>query len=1097
MDSSVPSGAWTRGEGIILRRATSYAIRAALGALAFLLVFIPVSLGVLVWQVRQGPIAISPILPTLSEIVRERSGASFAASGAFLAWDDTRNRIVFRLTQVEIGTGQGTSTRLPVVDAEYRLRGLLRGLLLPTAITIHRPRLVLARSESGLRIGVDETEAPPTPEIGDKAGFDLKAALGPLMAPGDEHLDSISVIDASATIVDIPRGRHYSVPRLDARTERTPDGLIAQVDFAARLGGVTAYFALGAEYDEAAGQVEATLDFQEVVPSLFAAEFEALADAAAVSLPLSGRITARMHPRDVADIGIADLRRAEVRARILGGQGVIVAPDPVGLTYPVRGFRLEGEYDGARARGSLDTLLIDMPDATVSLEAQASWPADAPADGDTIPPAEGNPGVTVVAVARLTDTALDSFERYWPPGMVDDARAWVVQNLRDGQVEEARFAVELTGATWDEIDVSRFGGEARVKGASVHYLRPMPPITDINGEVIFGLRTVEVLPDTGHVGNLVIQPGGTVRISGLADDIQWTEISADIVGPVREALRLVDSEPLKLLSAIGTVDPEQISGHGVTHLEMRFPLLNDLKLVDMTVKATSRVTDGVVKDAIPGRTLTEGVLDLAVDLDQLDIKGQGKVNGVPMTLGWNEKFSGPGVRTRYAIAGTVDGPGRKALGLDFMPFEAPYITGPMVADAVATVDAKGRMTLEAKLDLTPATITAPGLGWSKPPGTDASGAATIQFVKGTLQGISQFRMRSANGLNVTGSAEARADGSLRSVALSQLTIGENVAQGGLSLAQDGTVDATFEAGFFNLQPLVRDGGWRELTDDDAPPDATPPAAASGAKPPPEPATPMTLNLSARRARISEDGAMTDLTATLHRGADGKWVGTVNGNLPEGRTVIVVQRSGADARALEIASANAGALLTAAGVTTSLRRGTMALNAVIPDEGAISGKVRIENFSVTETPLLAQLISVASITGIADVLANQGVSFWYLDSPFSLNDGALTLAETRAAGPSFGITAVGTVNTETDGVALRGTIVPFNLVNQVISNIPLIGQILGGKDSGLFAMSYTIKGTLDKPDVAVNPLSALVPGGVKKLFFPDDKVPVPIDPAPVR
>ena len=1047
-----------------------------------MLVFVPVLGGVLVWEVRQGPISIAQLLPTLSDIVRERTGAELDAENAFLAWDDDRNRVIIRLSQVEVSTGHGAVTRLPIVDASYRLRGLLRGAWLPTDIAIHRPRLVLARDESGdLRIGIEETEAPSPEAVPESAGFDLRAALAPLLDTREEHLDSIAVIDAEATVIDVRHGRHYSIPRLTARVERTLTGLTAQTDMSAKLGGVTAFFALDAVYTEAVGEVRATLDFQEVVPSLFAAEFQALAPAKGVSVPLSGRITARLKPADVTNIGLDDLQHADAQVEIRGGQGVVLAPDPIGLAYPVKSFRVKGDYDGAVGRGTLETLRIEMPDATVTAEAQASWPP-------TSHPAPGLPGVEVNATAHLTDTALDSFERYWPPGLVKDARDWVVENLRDGHVDEARFSAELTGPDWADIDVSKFDGEATVKGASVHYLRPMPPIVGVDGLVRFGLKSVEVLPDSGHVGNLVIQPGGKVVLSGLADDTQWAAIEADIVGPAQEALKLVDHEPLKLLSAMGTVDPNAVSGTGKTHLTLKFPLLLDLKLADMTVNATSHITDATVKDAIPGRSLTDGVLDLAVDLDHLDIKGEGKVNGVPMKLGWEEKFSGPGNRTRYTVSGTIDDKGREALGLDFMPFQEPYITGPMATDAVALVDAKGRMTLDAKVDLTAATITAPGLGWNKQPGTEASGNATIHFLKGRLLDISQFQVRTANGLVARGSAKAGPDGDLRSLDLPELKIADNTMRGGLGFAANGSIDMTLNADTLNLVPLVHDGGWHELSGDDDE------GSGTATQTPPEPSTPMVLNLTAKRARLSEKGEMTDLASTLSRGTDGKWVGTIDGNLPQGKTVIVVQRDGA-ARTVEIASADAGALLTAAGVTDSIRNGAMKMTAMIPDDGPITGKLRIDDYNVVNAPILARLISVASITGIADLLTNTGVSFWYLDAPFTVEDSVVSLHETRAAGPSFGLTTNGTVNTESDALALRGTIVPFNLVNQVIAGIPVLGQILGGKESGLFAMSYGINGTLDKPDVSVNPLSALVPGGVKKLFFPDDKIPQPTVPVP--
>lgn len=1058
--------------------------------MAFLLVFAPVFAAAVVWQVRQGPVSVARLVPYAADMVRDRTGAEVEARNALLVWDEERRRLVFRLTQVSVGMEGGMSVRLPLVDLSYTLPGLARGQLLPTAVTVHRPRLVLALDAEGrLRIGVGEGETPAPPEP-DSAGFDLRATLAPLMAPGDDHLDSIAVIDAEATVIDIPRGRHYGVPRLNARVERTLEGLMASADLAVAIGGVTAMFALDADYDESAGEVRATLDFQEVVPSLFAKEFPALEAAAGVAVPLSGRVSARLKPHDVTAVGRDDLLRADADIEIYGGQGIVLAPPPVGLAYPVHGFRVKGGYDGAAGRAALDSLLLELPDATLSADAEAAW--------------GGADGVRIRAAARLTDTAIDSFERYWPPGAVADARAWVVQNLRDGEVEDARFAVQLSGADWESVDVDTFSGEARVKGASVHYLRPMPPITDVDGRVLFGLKEVEVLPDTGRVGALTIRPGGRVLLSGLADETQYATIEADIDGPVRDALKLVDQEPLKLLSALGTVDPNGISGKGATHLSMHFPLLNDLKLADMTVKATSKITEGVVKDAIPGRSLSEGVLDLAVDLDALSIKGEGKVNGVPMKLGWDEKFSGPGVRTRYTVSGVVDDAGRKALGLDFMPFQKPYVTGPMVADAVATVDAKGVMILDAKLDLGPATMTVPGFGWRKEPGTAAAGIATIRFLKGRIQEIQKFEAASAAaGFAVTGSAKAAPSGDLASVTLASVRFGDNALKGGLGFPADGSIDVTLEAEFLDLQPLVHDGGWHELADDTEEEKAAAEAArAQGRKPPPpEPSTPMSINLTAQRARLSDDGTMTGLVTVLRRGADGKWVGTVNGNLPQGQTVVVVQRREA-ARTVDLASADAGALLRATGTTRSVRGGAMKLNAVLPDEGALSGKLRIDNFTVADAPVLAHLVSVASLTGIGDLLRGQGVSFWYLDAPFAKEGTTLTLKDVRAAGPSFGITTAGTVDTESDALGLKGTIVPFNLVNQVITNIPLLGQILGGKDSGLFAMNYTIRGNLDEPDVTVNPLSALVPGGVQKLFsIPDPPPPTQTAPpegaAPVQ
>ncbi len=1055
---------------------TAYAIRVGLGILAFILVFVPSLGAALIWGVRQGPVSIAQVLPLLEHQVQARTGATATAKGAFLAWDGNRRRLAIRLTEVAISGTPGSVTRLPLVDLSYRLRALLRGMILPTAVSIYNPRLVLTRGSEGdltLSLGShgDAATAPAAAtDAASRPAFDLRTVLAPLMAPGVRHLDFVDIVAAEATVVDIPQGRHYGIPRLDAGFERTADGLAAQLNFATQIGGVDSAFAVDAAFDLTPAEVRLNAAFDNVVPGLFAAEFSTLAAAKGIDVPISGRISARLRPEDITRIDLADLAKAEARGEFVGGEGSVAAPAPLGLTYPVKGFRLKGDYDGRAGQASLETLHLDLTDAAISAQASASW-VPSPAEDD----AAGH-AIVLKSTLRLTDTALDSFERYWPEGIAPPARSWLVENLRDGRVEEARFDAELRGKDLASLDISTFAGEGRIKDASVHYLRPMPPIVGASGRVVFGLKEIDVFPETGHVGDIVVRPGGRVRFTGLDEYDQYADIDADIEGPLRDSLELLDHEPLKLLRGLGTVDPKAISGVGKTHLTMRFPLLLDLRLVDMTVQAKAALSEVTIKNVIPRRTLTEGVLNLAVDLDGLEVSGDGKVNGVPLRLGWEERFSGPGSRTRYTISGSIDDAGRTALGLDFIPFTAPYMRGPIGGDAVATVDQQGRMSLGAQLDLTQAAMEVPGMGWRKLQGGPASGTASIRFDKGRLRDIQQFRILAGDTLEVSGSAKAAADGRVSSLTFREIKLGRSRLTGGMTFAADGRVDASLTGEILDLQPLVGEGGWKAFVDDDE----------EGDKP--ETVPPLTLALSADRVWVSAEGRMTGMTAALHRAADNTWSGEMTGRVDGDKTAVIDVRRDGEVRRLSVTSNDAGALLTAFDFTKSIKGGAMTLEGVIPKDGPIVGKARIDNFSVVKAPILARLVSVASITGIADLLNGAGVSFWYLDAPFSLEHGIATLSEFRATGPSFGITTNGIVNTDTDAVSLRGAIIPFNVVNQVITDIPLIGQILGGKNGGLFAMNYTIAGTLDDPDVSVNPLSALVPGGVQSLFFPKETPP---------
>jgi hypothetical protein len=71
-------------------------------------------------------------------------------------------------------------------------------------------------------------------------------------------------------------------------------------------------------------------------------------------------------------------------------------------------------------------------------------------------------------------------------------------------------------------------------------------------------------------------------------------------------------------------------------------------------------------------------------------------------------------------------------------------------------------------------------------------------------------------------------------------------------------------------------------------------------------------------------------------------------------------------------------------------------------------------------------------------------------------------------------------------------VPAYALNSVIGNIPVIGSLLlGGEGQGLFAANYRVTGSAADPEVSVNPLSALAPGFLRRLFQPNFGLPPPV------
>src|SRR4029077_18267855 len=92
------------------------------------------------------------------------------------------------------------------------------------------------------------------------------------------------------------------------------------------------------------------------------------------------------------------------------------------------------------------------------------------------------------------------------------------------------------------------------------------------------------------------------------------------------------------------------------------------------------------------------------------------------------------------------------------------------------------------------------------------------------------------------------------------------------------------------------------------------------------------------------------------------------------------------------------------------------------------------------------------------------------------------------GPIIGGTIEGTIDYPANQVLMSGTFIPAYGLNNLPAQIPLFGLFFGANSNeGVFGMTFQVVGTPSKPDVRVNPLSALMPGLTRKIMeFPRGK-----------
>ena len=172
----------------------------------------------------------------------------------------------------------------------------------------------------------------------------------------------------------------------------------------------------------------------------------------------------------------------------------------------------------------------------------------------------------------------------------------------------------------------------------------------------------------------------------------------------------------------------------------------------------------------------------------------------------------------------------------------------------------------------------------------------------------------------------------------------------------------------------------------------------------------------------------------------------------------------------------------------MRGGNLKIEARRDKNKQFIGHASIRDFNIYNTPIIAKLLTMASFTGMVNLLTGEGMAFSHFDAPFEYKNKTLFVTNGKAFGNVMGITGSGAYNRATEVLDVKGVIAPAYSINTFIGKIPVVGSLLAGKDGTVFAANYTIAGDISDPKISINPLSALSPSSLKDLFsnlFGDD------------
>ena len=158
------------------------------------------------------------------------------------------------------------------------------------------------------------------------------------------------------------------------------------------------------------------------------------------------------------------------------------------------------------------------------------------------------------------------------------------------------------------------------------------------------------------------------------------------------------------------------------------------------------------------------------------------------------------------------------------------------------------------------------------------------------------------------------------------------------------------------------------------------------------------------------------------------------------------------------------------------------------EGPQAGSLTIGGFALRDEPALRRIIPTGGQTQVASgdpripAIDVSEVAFTALKASFSRTATKLDFRDAAIFGPSVGFKLDGWIDYVRDRADIAGTFVPAYGLNNMFSQVPLFGPLLGGgQNEGLFAVTFRITGLASQPTLTVNPLSAVAPGFLRKIF----------------
>ncbi len=1030
----------------------------------------------LLGRLSMGPINLDFLTSEVEAALKAPQGSlSASIEHTQLVWREWKRPFEIELVNVHLQKDQNPHwLKIEHIGVSLWLHLLVRGEVSLKQLRFYHPQILLEKDEKGeFTLGFGESS--PSQE------FSLKE-IAPLLALGKtsstlgklNNLNKITIINAHVFLKDEKEDKTWELPKTTFVLRRQSEGFRVELTLQPQQGSGS--LILGFSHQLGSPRADITAHFHHISfnqliqqkgitlcpPHPEMINVDALLDFFQCwNLPLQGKVHLAFVPETFQIIkGSCDINLGKGELDLSLAKLLPLPITSGNLSFDLSPHTIEIK----KASLLSDEMLVDL-----------SGKIDSPASPLFLTKLMDS-GQTLTFQGKVEDLFLDHLSALWPQDFAFHAREWLTKNLRKGTLTKAAFSLKGHGSE-KGLTIDDLRGTLQGEGVEINYLEGLPPAQNAAAYATFDQKGFDIKILSGKVENVKVKEG-RVRISGLDTDKEALHLDVKVEGPLSDVLDIINHKPLEYAS-YGNIDPKTTKGEGDVALHIAFPLLADLEFKDVKISAK-----GGFKKITLNRKITEELTahftqgDLTLDLthEQMVIKGQGVLNELPSTLTYEHLFKeGAPYELQLKVETHASFEDFKRLGFDYKD----YGQGPTRTSLTYTLEKDQKSHLSMNLDITPSTLSFPPLEWKKNPGEKGALSFVLVFEGGRLSKMKDLKLFS-NPYSLKGEIYFDPHKNWKTIQLSEFKGPHTATQVILHTPHQNTYEISFKGHSVDLENFLHYVNGEEIAND-------------------HPSTSLKLSAEVDQLRLGEGKVFDSVKAFADlsfQGNDTTWKevhlrakagkGTVNkGDMAQvsGGILFDIKSGPHNTQTLEVRANDAGKFLKNLSIYEDIKRGYITVKAQRQAGESYKGTFKLKQFDAQEVPLLARFAALLSPMGIVNLFSEKKtLSMDRFECDFEFTEDLIRVKQGVGKSLSLGFTAEGKLDRKNRLFDLKGNVIPARFLNSILSNIPLIGSLLnGGEGEGLFAIAYTIKGSFDKPEVSLNPLSALAPGFIRKLF----------------